>query len=1284
MGGPGTQALGDFEHWHHRRTDDADDGTLLLSSKQPLSLSEPSSSSNNNNNNININNPDNNPNNDRTTRTTTTTTTRETFIVQLKDPPLVIALPLTLEDDDDEDEQKQEEEEEDIDNYEGITNHHHHRLQQTTRRRKKRRRRTTRHEQRRRQLLQEQRQLLRRQLEQQHVDLLAQYAPDATLVHSYTYTVNGFAARLTSQQAQVLASLPQVTAVDPDVIVTTKTTSQKTTRQTNQNNQPQQQQQQHDSHTHHRRATEYTPDYLGLTQPGQLWSQGHVGEDVVIAIIDTGIYPEHPSFADVPTPLWGNSGPAMAYGPPPPHFVGTGCALNDQDSPLSSSSSWNCTNKILAAKCYVTGFSSVVDPTLPCGGNGNGLDPTYSLLSARDEDGHGSHVASIAAGNYGVEAVITTTVHPTTEVVVVGTLSGMAPRARLSIYKVCWIDSVTSQRAQCSNADIAKAIDDAVADGVHVINASMLLSYGIGITGLALLNALRAGVVASAVGGNQDSLVSSTGGGDNQVQQQVDQVNAAWHPWSALVGAILDDRTYAPHLAIAQPASLQGLYGAVPAECQACDANHVQAIFERALVPARPLTACQPVAGNSRLQTRLRQRYLRGRIALVQSGGCDFTDKFNHVAAAGAVAILVYRDPNDDDDDPTPYIMVAPNTTIPGFMIDYETGHRLYQAYHDLERNTSDASSTMSLSSSPESILVSFRLQGGEFVAPFSSHGPNQVFPNLIAPDVVAPGGDIWAAATPYTGGPYNLGGGQGQLFARLSGTSMASPHVAGVLALLKQAHPDWSPSALVSSLMTTARREGIYQAWGGGLATPFDIGSGLIQPNAALDPGVVFNITYEEYLAFVCGTSLPSISLIPCDELASQGYSFDLGDFNYPSIALSTLEGSKTFVRTVTNVAADTAERPLVFTAQVSAPLVLDGGGVTIVVNPTELVLAYGESATFEVTIQSTAQAKFNEWVFGSITWTGQQVPLPPSSSRRTTQVQTSTSKMNITTGQLRSPKKQTTKPTAETRKERRTRQLMARPITTKPAETEADDLAEKTYTVYLPIAVKPIALQVPSIASSHVSDGGLSYQVSPFYNGNLKTTVHGPAEASMIPGTVPQGESVFLGGIFPAGMLYARVALYDAFTANGQEEGKDDLNLRLYIQETPTSEYEEYAASTGPTSNEMVEYYSTTNVEEGGGGGVPHDLAVLVRIDGVTLESGNSTTFTLFLWRLYMNDDPGWMEMDDGSPGRSVQAFVPQAINITWTGLESSSAPYFGAVTYTTDDVDGSLGMTLVEIVP
>ena len=117
----------------------------------------------------------------------------------------------------------------------------------------------------------------------------------------------------------------------------------------------------------------------------------------------------------------------------------------------------------------------------------------------------------------------------------------------------------------------------------------------------------------------------------------------------------------------------------------------------------------------------------------------------------------------------------------------------------------------------------------------------------------------------------------------------MAAPHVAGVAALLRQAHPDWSPAAIKSALMTTARQD-INQQDGTTPANPFDFGAGHIVPNKANDPGLIYDVTDDEYDAFACGTASPAVDQVRCDALSAGGLSFDAEDLNQPSITVARL----------------------------------------------------------------------------------------------------------------------------------------------------------------------------------------------------------------------------------------------------------------------------------------------------------------------------------------------------------------------------------------------------------
>ena len=141
---------------------------------------------------------------------------------------------------------------------------------------------------------------------------------------------------------------------------------------------------------------------------------------------------------------------------------------------------------------------------------------------------------------------------------------------------------------------------------------------------------------------------------------------------------------------------------------------------------------------------------------------------------------------------------------------------------------------------------------------------------------------------------------GGGLDFNLYSGTSMSSPHVAGLAALFKQLHPDWTPMMIKSALMTTA-----YDVLDGPNTNPLVIfrqGAGHVQPNKAMNPGLVFNSGWNDWLAFICATQ-PQGLTATCNALWTAGYSRCASDFNAPSIAIGALAGTQTVTRTVTNV---------------------------------------------------------------------------------------------------------------------------------------------------------------------------------------------------------------------------------------------------------------------------------------------------------------------------------------------------------------------------------------------
>ena len=230
--------------------------------------------------------------------------------------------------------------------------------------------------------------------------------------------------------------------------------------------------------------------------------------------------------------------------------------------------------------------------------------------------------------------------------------------------------------------------------------------------------------------------------------------------------------------------------------------------------------------------------------------------------------------------------------------------------------------------------------------ASFSSRGPLLAGNgDVLKPDLIAPGQDILAAVAP----PGNAG----RSFDLYSGTSMSSPHVAGLGALLKQAHPDWSPMAIKSALMTTG-----YDVLDGPNTNPLVIfrqGAGHVKPNSAVDPGLVYDSGRGDWLSFLCGVQPGSF----CAALGITA--IDPSDLNTPSIAIGDLAGTQTVKRTVTNVGKGKAT----YTASVSGLT-----GVTAAVSPASLTLNPGESKSFNVSFTRTS-AGLNAYVGGQLTWT-------------------------------------------------------------------------------------------------------------------------------------------------------------------------------------------------------------------------------------------------------------------------------------------------------------------------
>jgi hypothetical protein len=190
----------------------------------------------------------------------------------------------------------------------------------------------------------------------------------------------------------------------------------------------------------------------------------------------------------------------------------------------------------------------------------------------------------------------------------------------------------------------------------------------------------------------------------------------------------------------------------------------------------------------------------------------------------------------------------------------------------------------------------------------------------------------------------------------------MASPHVAGLAALFKELYPSWSPMAIKSALMTTGS-----DVLDGGTPAPntnpvliFRQGAGHVQPNAAANPGLVFDSGFNDWLAFLCGTTT-GVGPATCAALSGFGYSLDPSDMNVASIAIGDLPGAQTVTLRVTNVGGSTATYTPVLTGMV---------GFNVLINPASLELAAGQTKQFTITFTRTT-APLAVYTGGQLTWT-------------------------------------------------------------------------------------------------------------------------------------------------------------------------------------------------------------------------------------------------------------------------------------------------------------------------
>ncbi len=672
-------------------------------------------------------------------------------------------------------------------------------------------------------------------------------------------------------------------------------------------------------------ATRYSPTFLELfdSEEGLRSVEGLDGDGIVIGVIDSGITPEHPSLrdsreADRPSACrspWADATllgrwlcrrytkmPDVVVFEEPEDWNGA-CVAGDRFT------ADDCNNKLIGARWFIDGALET------------GPIDEDEIRSPRDADGHGTHTATTAAGNRTDASIFGTAI---------GDIEGMAPKARVAAYKACWLRPGDT-RASCNTSDLANAIDTAVADGVDIISYSVgsSLARTTAPDDIALMAATKAGILAVVAAGNEGpnlGTIGSPGGG----------------PWAITTAASSrDGESNEEAMKITVPPGLAGNYAVREANFTPPlqDVDPIEA--ELVLVDdddtsldtgatGSEADACQPLVNGDEVD---------GKIAFIQRTGCRFDTMVQNAADAGAVAALIYNIAGE------PIVMHGESglSDIPALMMGQADANLILAEF--------DAENVVEAVLDKSFLLTS--TDTGNRMGTFSARGPAPVA-DVLKPDVTAPGINILAGFSPDSA--YST---PGENFAYLSGTSMATPHVAGVAALLRQAHPEWSPAAVKSALMTTSRQD-VTSSTSVGDATPFEFGAGHIVPNAANDPGLVYDIADDEYDAYACGIEFPTIPDARCDELETAGLSLLPRELNLPSVTMSALANSQTVTRRVTNVDDEAGS----YTVTVTPP-----PGMRVDVVPSTISLGPGESATFDVTI-SYASGPLDLWRFGSMTW--------------------------------------------------------------------------------------------------------------------------------------------------------------------------------------------------------------------------------------------------------------------------------------------------------------------------
>lgn len=562
-------------------------------------------------------------------------------------------------------------------------------------------------------------------------DSIRRTVPGTRILRTFKVVYGGVSMLVPAGRVRDLLRVPGVVAVQEDRLVHTLTTT--------------------------------TPHFLGADRVWpSLGGPTRAGRNVVVGVLDSGIWPEHPSFKD------------LGLGPFPP---AAGCEFGNGSDPALGDP-FRCNHKLIGAYAFTDTYMTVIGAE-----PGEFCDNRTGECTARSADGHGTHTASTAAGAPAMASVFG---------LPRGRVSGVAPGARVIAYRVCLA-------LGCYSSDSVSAVQQAVIDGVDVINFSISGGadpYSDPIE-LAFLDAYAAGIEVNASAGNSGPGPGTADHGG---------------PWVTTVGA-----SYGPG---AFMTSLQ-LHASDGTALNLPGSTITRGVAGKTVVSAADVAGYH----DAFCATPMDNGSVTNLVVVCERGRVTRIEKSFDVRRGGAAGMILFN--------PTHQDLFTDNFWIPTVMLEGPEPANTLLSF--LDAHASVRSTWITGAAAPNH---------ADQMTTFSSRGPVGGF---IKPDVTAPGLQVLAGDTPESIGP--AAGPPGQLFQSIAGTSMSSPYAAGVAALIRAVHPGWTPGQVKSAIMTSAvqtatKEDGVTPA------NPFDDGAGSIRADRAVRPTLTFDVSATDYVA--------------------------------------------------------------------------------------------------------------------------------------------------------------------------------------------------------------------------------------------------------------------------------------------------------------------------------------------------------------------------------------------------------------------------------------------------